>query len=312
MRIAVVGATGRIGAKLTRNLLAEGHDVRALSRGGPALDDLVARGAEPFTGSFETDEEDLKAFFQDVDAAFLMVKTDWDNIESHYNTVAQRFVDALQASPVKYVVNLSAMGAEVTGKTGHFEVFHQLEKKLDELSAIDIVHLRAAWFMENTLVWVDSVAKYKRIAWYYEPDLKMPWVAIDDIADAAFTHLIRMPEEHRVVRELGSHELTMREVAEIIAAEIGEPIDYRFIDRSDPHVKKVFLERFGTSETWVDDNRTAAAMNDHVIRFDGDTVIRPPLPTSMAAFIASAWKTAYLKRLQQAPQVESFLTWCAR
>lgn len=312
MRIAVVGATGRIGAKLTRNLVAEGHEVRALSRGGPALDDLVASGAEPFIGSFDTGEGDLKAFFQDVDAAFLMVKTDWGNIENHYRTVAQRFVDALQASPVRYVVNLSAMGAEVAGKTGHFEVFHQLEEKLDELSAIDIVHLRAAWFMENTLVWVDSVAKYKRLAWYYEPDLRMPWVAIDDIADAAFTHLLRAPDEHRVVRELGSHELTMREVAETIAAEIGKPIDYRLIDRNDPDVKKVFLERFGRLEAWEDDDRTAAAMNDHVVRFDEDTVIRPPLPTSMTGFVASAWNTAYLKRIREAPPLETFLTWCAR
>ena len=29
MRIAVVGATGRIGAKLTENLLAKGHSVKA-------------------------------------------------------------------------------------------------------------------------------------------------------------------------------------------------------------------------------------------------------------------------------------------
>ncbi|MBB5661838.1 nucleoside-diphosphate-sugar epimerase [Rhizobium leguminosarum] len=33
MRIAVVGATGRIGARLTENLLAGGHSVKALSRG---------------------------------------------------------------------------------------------------------------------------------------------------------------------------------------------------------------------------------------------------------------------------------------
>jgi nucleoside-diphosphate-sugar epimerase len=35
MRIAVVGATGRIGAALTRKLLSAGHQVKALSRGGP-------------------------------------------------------------------------------------------------------------------------------------------------------------------------------------------------------------------------------------------------------------------------------------
>ena len=46
MRIAVVGATGRIGAKLTRTLLGAGHQVKALSRGGPALDvERVRSGA---------------------------------------------------------------------------------------------------------------------------------------------------------------------------------------------------------------------------------------------------------------------------
>ena len=54
MRIAVVGATGRIGAKLTDKLLAKRHAVKALSRGGAALDALVAKGAEPFPGSFDT------------------------------------------------------------------------------------------------------------------------------------------------------------------------------------------------------------------------------------------------------------------
>lgn len=62
MRISVVGATGRVGAKLTRNLLKAGHQVRALSRGGPALGALVELGAEPFLGSFDTGEETLTSF----------------------------------------------------------------------------------------------------------------------------------------------------------------------------------------------------------------------------------------------------------
>ena len=66
MRIAVVGATGRIGAKLTENLLAKGHSVKALSRGGPALDALVAKGAEPFLGSFDTGAGELNTFFEDA------------------------------------------------------------------------------------------------------------------------------------------------------------------------------------------------------------------------------------------------------
>lgn len=63
MRIAIVGATGRIGAKLTRSLLHAGHQVKALSRGGPALDALVGIGAVPFLGSFDTGQGELDKFF---------------------------------------------------------------------------------------------------------------------------------------------------------------------------------------------------------------------------------------------------------
>ncbi len=87
MRIAVVGATGRIGANLPENLLAKGHSVKALSRGGPALDALVAKGAEPFLGSFDTGAGELNTFFEDADAAFLMVKTIWGSEDFHGHTL---------------------------------------------------------------------------------------------------------------------------------------------------------------------------------------------------------------------------------
>ncbi len=88
-----------VGAQLTRKLLSAGHQVKALSRGGPALEALAEIGAEPFLGSFDTGAGELDKFFQDADAAFLMVKTDWNNLEGHYPVVAQRFVDALGNSP---------------------------------------------------------------------------------------------------------------------------------------------------------------------------------------------------------------------
>ncbi|MBB4004172.1 NmrA family NAD(P)-binding protein [Aurantimonas endophytica] len=312
MRIAVVGATGRIVAKLTRNLLGAGHQVKALSRGGPALDALAHDGAEPFLGSFDTGTGDLGSFFQDVEAAFLMVKTDWNNIEGHYPAVAQRFVDALRGSPVKHAVSLTSMGSEVDGKTGHFEVFHRLDQKLNELAHIDLVHLRAAWFMENTLAWTGSVAKYGRLAWFYEPDLKMPWVATDDIAELAAKELTNPTGEHRVIREVGSQDLTMREIADIMGREIGKPVEYRFVDRTQKDIEEEFLRRFGGPEQWLDDDRSSDALNHGVVRFHGGDGVRPPLPTTMETFIRTVWKSLYLEALSRGDEPETFLTWNAR
>ncbi|MGV1926478.1 NmrA family NAD(P)-binding protein [Agrobacterium tumefaciens] len=312
MRISVVGATGRVGAKLTRNLLKAGHQVRALSRGGPALGALVALGAEPFLGSFDTGEGDLDQFFQGADAAFLMVKTDWNNIEGHYPAVAKRFVDALEKSSVKLAVNLTAMGSDVKGKTGHFECFHDLDEKLNELGNIDLVHLRAAWFMDDVSAWTGPVAKYGRIAWFRKPDLKMPWVATDDIAWLAAKELTNPRGRHRVYLEVGSEDVSMNEMAEIIGKKIGKPVDYRYIETTRKDVEAEFLARFGTLEKWQDDTLSADALNSGIVRFHGEHEYRPKLPTTMETFIGDVWKTRYLDAVKAGEQRETFFMWAAR
>jgi len=313
MRIAIVGATGRIGAQLTKVLLRAGHQVKALSRGGPVLDELTNMGAEPVIGSFDTGAGNLDGFFQDADAAFLMVKTDWNNIHEHYPVVAQRFNDALSHSTVKLAVSLSALGSDVNGKTGHSECFYILEEKLNELSDINLVHLRAAWFMENTAAWTESVARYGRMAWFFKPDLKMPWVATGDIADLAAKELTNPTGEHRVIREVGSEELTMTELAAMIGREIGQPVEYRCIDRKRKDIQVEFLKRFGTLDRWRDDDLTADAYNNGVVRFHSATPPRrPQLPTKMESIISDVWKPRYLQSVADKNECETFYTWSAK
>ena len=308
MQIAVVGATGRIGAKLTRNLLNAGHTVKALSRGGPALDELVKIGAKPFLGSFDTGSGELNRFFQDADAAFLMVKTDWSNLHGHYPAVALRFFDALRDSPVRLAVSLTGMGSEVSGSTGHFQGFYILDQILNRLRNIDLVHLQGGWFMENLFAWTEAVARHGHIGWSLDPGVKTPWVATQDIADVAASELINPTGEHRAIRELGS-DFTMSEVAEIIAREIGRPVEYRFVDRNLKDVEAEYLKRFGTSERWLDEGQTLDSLNDGRVRFHDD---RPPLPTSMETFIRDVWKPRYLKSIAGECDPETFQTWSSR
>ena len=309
MRIAVVGATGRIGAKLTRSLLNAGHVVKALSRGGPALDELVKIGAVPFLGSFDTGAGELDKFFQDADAAFLMVKTDWNNLHGHYPAVAHRFVDALRNPPVRLAVSLTAIGSDVRGNTGHFECFYNLDQTLNQLGNLDLVHLRAGWFMENMLAWTGAVARHGRIGWSLDPDVKVPWVATHDIADLAAKELTNPTGERRVIREVGSEDLTMPEVAAIISREIGRPVQYRSVDRKRKEVEAEYLKRFGTPETWLDESQTLDALNDRRVRFHGS---RSPLPTTMETFIRDVWKPRYLESFAEEQETETIQTWSAQ
>lgn len=276
------------------------------------MDALIALGAEPFLGSFDTGAGDLDQFFQGADAAFLMVKTDWNNIEGHYPAVAQRFVDALEKSSVKLAVSLTAMGSDVKGTTGHFASFHRLDEKLNELGNIDLVHLRAAWFMENVAAWTGPVAKYGRIAWFCKPDLKMPWVATDDIAWLAAKELTNPTGRHRVYREVGSEDVSMNELAAIIGKEVGRPVEYRYIETTRKDVEAEFLARFGTLAKWQDDTQSADALNNGIVRFHGEHEDRPKLPTTMEAFIGDVWKPRYLEAVRAGDERETFSMWTAR
>jgi uncharacterized protein YbjT (DUF2867 family) len=310
MRIAVVGATGRIGAKLTENLLTEGHCVRALSRGGPALDALVAKGAEPFLGTFDTGDGELGRFFEDADAAFLMVKTIWESedFHGHYPAVALRFFDALRDSPVKFAVSLTAMGSEVSGNTGHFQPFYILDQILNRLRDINLVHLQAGFFMEDLSRWSDSIAQHDRIGWSLDPNVNAPWVAIQDIADLAAKEFDTPTDRHRSVKELGI-DYTMTEIAAIIGRALGREVDYRFVDTSDREVETEFRERFGTLERWVYDKNTLAALNDGRVTFHDD---RPALRTTMEEFVKDTLRPLIEKARTDGVKPETFLTWSSQ
>lgn len=309
MRIAVVGATGRVGAKLTENLLAKGHSVKALSRGGPALDALVAKGAEPFLGSFDTGDGELGKFFEDADAAFLMVKTIWqaEDFHGHYPAVALRFFDALRDSPVKLAVSLTAMGSEVSGNTGHFQGFHVLDQILNRLRDIKLVHLQGGWFMEDLSRWADAIAQHDGLGWSLDPNVKTPWVAIQDIAELAAREFDTQTDRHRSVKQLGI-DYTMTEIAAIVGRALGAEVNYRFV-RNDRELETVFRERFGTLDRWVYDYNTLAALNEGRVKFRAD---RPALRTTMDDFAKATLRPLIEKARTEGVKPETFLTWMSR
>jgi hypothetical protein len=238
-----------------------------------------------------------------------MVKTDWNNLHGHYPAVARRFVQALGDSSVQLAVSLTSMGSEVDGATGHFRNFFQLEQALNTLEDITLVHLRAGWFMENALAWTGAVADYGRIGWNLRPDVKLSWVATADIAELAAQELLRPTTERRVIREVGSEDLTMQEFCTLIGKAIGRPVEYLFVDNSRKDVEAEYLARFGTPDRWQDQCETAQALNNRSVRFHGG---REPLPTTMDAFIREVWKDRYLKAAAGTKEPETFQVWCAK
>jgi len=310
MKITIVGSTGNIGSRLTRKLLEAGHQVRALSRGGHALDVLVAQGAEPFIGSFDFGTGELHRFFDGADAAFTMVKTNWSDLHGHYPAAAARMVSALRYSRVKLVVNLSSFGAEVPEGTGHFIGFHDLEQGMNRFKGARIVHLRAGYFMENVVAWVDAVARYDRMAYYFKPDVKLPLIATQDIADVAFAELNKPVDgTGPTFVEIGGEDLSKNEMTAIISREIGRAVDYVHVPTNSEEAGKGFMAQFGNEEKWLYDRETHNAMNNGTVRLHPG---RAPVAITFATFVRDTWRPAYQRAVaERATRPDNFRAWLA-
>ena len=58
------------------------------------------------------------------------------------------------------------------------------------------------------MAWTDSIARYGKIVWYFRPEVTLPLVCTQGIAEVAATELLSPSSEPHVVREVGAEDLT--------------------------------------------------------------------------------------------------------
>ena len=182
----VCGATGNVGSKVAKSLLAAGVPVRAVGRERVRLGPLAATGAEPWPGDLG-DAKFLSKAFSGAGGVFAMIPPKYDapDIVAYQNGIGEALVSALENARIPRVVTLSSIGAHLFEGTGPIRGLHDLEKKLDRLGNAEVVHLRAAYFMENHLWNVPVIRERGVNGSPIRPDAPIPMVATKDIADEA-------------------------------------------------------------------------------------------------------------------------------
>jgi len=221
----ILGATGNTGSIIADTLLLGRKKVRVVGRDAGRLQRFVRKGAEAFTGDV-SDAVALTKAFRGAGAAYLMLPpiTSREDQERESDAIAK----AVTESGLPYAVYLSSYGAHVPEGTGPIVGLHSAEQKLNAIGGLNVLHLRAAYFMENNLAAIGMIQGMGIFGHALLPDLKMPMIATPDVGDYAAQRLLDLDFSGKQTRELlGERDLSMTEATAAIARGIGNP-DLRY------------------------------------------------------------------------------------
>lgn len=249
----ITGATGNIGSKITRKLLAEGKPVRVIGRSEERLNTLTGGKGEVMAGDM-ADSEFLTRAFTGAKVVFAMIPPDMQakDVRAHENNIGDSIVTAIKNSGVKNVVALSSIGAHRGDGVGIIGGLHDFEQKLNKLDKINKVYLRPGFFMENSFQFIDMIKHMDMISMPVDPEAEMPMVATQDVADAAVKFMLNPDTNGKKVQYLlGERDVTYPELASVLGREIGKE-DLKYVKSEYDDIRNAFLG-MGSSESVADE-----------------------------------------------------------
>ncbi len=290
----VLGASGHTGQVVATNLLARGQKVRVVGRNSAHLQPLASKGAEPFIADV-SDAGALAKAFQQADSAYVMIPPNLTSKDplGHSDRVSDAIASAVQKSGVKNVVALSSIGAELPSGTGPVVGLHNLEQKLNQIGSANVLYLRAAYFMENTLPQAGAIKKMGSAAGPLRPDLKIPMIATRDIGNAAADVLLHPTIRGKQIRELhGQRDLTYNDASSTIGKAIGKP-DLKYVQITGDQFRNILVE-MGMSQQVADVLvEMTSALNAGKMHPLEPRTPQNTTPTSYETFVGESFVPAY-------------------
>ena len=239
--IAVIGATGTIGGRLTGRLIAQGEAVRAVCRNPGGLGDGVdAEAADLLDPTQALDALD------GVDAVYLTSILGGDDIFATERTVAENVIDAAVKHDVDHVIMHTALRAD-RGDTGARILDNKtpIEKRLAS-SGIGYTILRPAWFLQN--LWgAKDYLEQGVVSMPWPGDMVWAATDVEDVVTAAVSCFEHGP----AMRGFDIHipgGITGEQIAEAATAVLGRHVAYHEAEVS----SREYVSAFPISEAHKD------------------------------------------------------------
>ena len=223
--ILVVGATGVLGQKVVRLLLAEGHRVRALTRVADRARALEQQGAEVVVGDL-IDPASIDRACRGVDRVLAAAHSFLGRGKYGSEAVDDRghraLIDAARSAGVSRFVYTSALGAAPDHPIDFVRTKYALEQYLAQ-SGLDYVILRPSAFMEwHAHIFNGKPLMEKGRTTVLGIGTKLRnFVAASDVAHFAALALTAPTVVDRILEIGGPGNFSNNQVAEIYAQTLG-------------------------------------------------------------------------------------------
>ena len=222
--ILVTGATGTQGGAVSRELLARGYQVRALTRNpdssrARALADL---GAQLVKGDF-SDAQSIAAAMDGVYGVFAVTLFWLDGYDGEVNQ-GKRLIDEAIKADVEHFVFTSVAGADESTGIPHFDSKWEVEQYLHQTS-LNWSIVRPVEFMDN---WNGSVEEFLegRFVDPRSPDSSHQWIASADIGFFVAEAFDNPGQWVGLTQEIAGDQLTVGQLANLLSDVFGAKITH--------------------------------------------------------------------------------------
>jgi NAD(P)H dehydrogenase (quinone) len=222
-KVLVTGATGDTGRATIDELLARGHEVRALAHGRDERSKkLQDRGVEVVFGDL-LDFGQVRAALKGVQRAYFVYP-----IRPGILQATAYFAQAAKEAGVDGIVNMSQKSAREDAKS-HAATDHWLSERVFDWSGLTVAHIRPTYFAE-WLLYVAPMIKAGLLHVPFGTGKHAPIAAEDQ--GRVIAGILEDPAPHKggIYPLFGPVEYTYAETAQLLSRVLGKPVQYKQVD----------------------------------------------------------------------------------
>lgn len=241
MKIVITGSLGNISKTLTEKLISKNHEITVISSDPEKRIEIERLGATAAIGSL-TEEKFVREAFIGAQAVYTMVPPNFSTASYSRFTelIENNYKAAIEHAGLKFVVNLSSAASPISG-VYPFTGYYSLEKDLDRVPGINILHLRAGMFYNNLYGNIPTVKNQGIIVNNFDENAIMNMSHPFDIANAAAAALDTLFFKGINVKYIVSSRISGKEIIQTLGKLIGKR-DLNWVQVSDEQLLHVLVQ----------------------------------------------------------------------